>query len=163
MPGVTPAIRALQSAGVDFSIREYEHAEGSRNFGREAATALGLDPDQVFKTLLVSGGGGGHHATVAVAIVPVSSQLSLRAAGAALGLKRVEMCDPGVAQRVTGYVVGGISPFGQRTALPTVIDETADLYPTVYVSGGRRGLEVGVAPDDLVRVLGAVLADITAG
>lgn len=163
MPGVTPAVRALESAGVEFSIHEYEHAESTRDYGREAATALDLDRDQVFKTLLVRGDGGGRDATVAVAIVPVSCQLSLKAAGAALGLKRVEMCDPLVVQRVTGYVLGGISPFGQRKALPTVIDETADLYPTIYVSGGRRGLDVGVAPGDMVRLLGAVRADITAG
>jgi Cys-tRNA(Pro)/Cys-tRNA(Cys) deacylase len=147
---------------VAYSIHDYEHVDGVRDYGREAATALGLDPDQVFKTLLVTGDGGGREPTVAVAIVPVSCQLALKAAGVALGLKRVAMCDPTVAQRVTGYVLGGISPFGQRKSLPTVIDETCELYGTIYVSGGRRGLDIGVAPADLVRLLGAVTADITA-
>ena len=91
-----------------------------------------------------------------MAIVPVSCQLSLKAVGAALGVKRVEMCEPTVAQRITGYVLGGISPFGQRKRLPTVIDETCELYDVVYVSGGRRGLDLGVAPADLIGVLGAI-------
>ncbi len=141
---------------------EYEHEDGSRDYGREAATALGLDPDQVFKTLLVASGDPARGGEVAVAIVPVSTKLSLKAAGAALGLKRVEMCDPAVAQRLTGYVLGGISPFGQKKPLRTAIDETCELFDVVYVSGGRRGLDVGVAPADLVRLLGAVTADLTA-
>ena len=154
---VTPAVRALEAAGVPFTVHEYRHDPAARGYGLEAATALGLDPDQVFKTLLVTADSGEH----AVAIVPVSCQLSLKAVGGALGRKRVEMCDPAVAQRVTGYVLGGISPFGQRKPLPTVIDETCELYPLVYVSGGRRGLDLGVAPADLIRLLGATAADIT--
>jgi Cys-tRNA(Pro)/Cys-tRNA(Cys) deacylase len=152
---MTPAVRALEVAGVAFTLHEYDHDPGVRSFGLEAADALGLDRDQVFKTLLVTA--DGEHA---VAIVPVSAQLSLKAVAAALGRKRAELCDPAVAQRVTGYVVGGISPLGQRQRLPTVIDETCVLYDTVYVSGGRRGLDVGVAPDDLVRLLDAVVAGI---
>jgi Cys-tRNA(Pro)/Cys-tRNA(Cys) deacylase len=155
---VTPAVRALEAAGVPFTLHEYDHDPGVRSFGLEAADALGLDRNQVFKTLLVTA--DGEHA---VAIVPVSAQLSLKAVGAALGRKRVEMCDPAVAQRITGYVVGGISPLGQRQRLPAVVDETCVLYDTVYVSGGRRGLDVGVAPDDLVRLLDAIVADIAAG
>lgn len=144
-----------------FTVHSYDHAGGGRDYGMEAARELGLDPDQVFKTLLVTGHGGGPAVEeVAVAIVPVSSKLSLKAAGSALGLKRVELCDPAVAQRVTGYVLGGISPFGQRRSLPTVIDETCELYDVVYVSGGRRGLDVGVAPADLIRLLEAVTADL---
>jgi Cys-tRNA(Pro)/Cys-tRNA(Cys) deacylase len=150
---VTPAVRALEAAGVPFTIHEYEHDPNARGFGVEAAAVLGLDPDQVFKTLVVAADDD-----PAVAIVPVSGQLSLKAVGTALG--RVEMCDPAVAQRVTGYVLGGISPFGQRKLLPTVIDETCELYDVVYVSGGRRGLDVGVAPADLVRVLSATTAAI---
>jgi Cys-tRNA(Pro)/Cys-tRNA(Cys) deacylase len=157
MQPVTPAVNALEAAGIPFTVHEYEHDPAARSFGLEAATVLGLDPDQVFKTLLVTADG-----EPAVAIVPVSSSLSLKAVGAALGRKRVEMCDPAVAQRVTGYVLGGISPFGQKKRLPTTIDETCELYDTVYVSGGRRGLDLGVAPGDLIRLLSAVTADITA-
>lgn len=155
MPAVTPAIRALEAAGVPFTLHEYEHDPSARSFGLEAAEALGVDPDQVFKTLLVTADGA-----QAVGIVPVTCSLSLKAMGAALGRKRVEMCDPAVAQRVTGYVLGGISPFGQKKRLPTVIDETCELYDTIYVSGGRRGLDLGVAPADLVRLLDATVADI---
>jgi Cys-tRNA(Pro)/Cys-tRNA(Cys) deacylase len=154
---VTPAVKALEAAGVAFSIHDYDHDPGVRAYGLEAADVLGLDPDHVFKTLVVTADGD-----PAVAIVPVSCRLAHKAVGAALGRKRVEMCDPALAQRVTGYVLGGISPFGQRRALPTVIDETCQLYETIYVSGGRRGLDLGVAPADLVRLLAAVIADIAA-
>ena len=153
---MTPAVRALEAAGIEFSLHEYDHDPTVKGYGMEAATVLGLDADQVFKTLIVTADG-----EQAVAMVPVSCSLSLKAVGAALGRKRVEMCDPAVAQRVTGYVLGGISPFGQRRPLPTVIDETCELYDTIYVSGGRRGLDVGVAPADLVRLLSAVAADVT--
>lgn len=155
---MTPAVRELEAAGVDFTLHEYERGESLHDFGVEAAEKLGLDPDQVFKTLLVTADDD-----QAVAIVPVSSKLSLKAVGKALGAKRVEMCDPAVAERVTGYVRGGISPFGQRKRLPTVVDETAVLFDVVYVSGGRRGLDVGVAPDELVGLLGATVADIAVG
>jgi len=157
MHAVTPAVNALEAAGIAFTVHEYDHDPASSSFGLEAATALGLDPDRVFKTLLVTADG-----EQAVGIVPVSCSLSLKALGATLGRKRVVMCDPAVAQRVTGYVLGGISPFGQKRSLPTVIDETAELYDTVYVSGGRRGLDLGVAPADLIRLLGALTADIAA-
>lgn len=152
---MTPAVRALESAAVPFSVHEYARGDSLRDFGVEAATQLGLDPDQVFKTLLVTADG-----RQAVAIVPVSGRLSLKAVGKALGAKRVEMCDPAVAERITGYVRGGISPFGQRQRLPTVLDELATLFDTIYVSGGKRGLDVGVAPDDLVRLLDATVADV---
>lgn len=140
-----------------YTLHEYERGESLHDFGREAAEQLGLDPDQVFKTLLVTADGG-----QAVAIVPVSGKLALKAVGKALGAKRVEMCDPAVAERITGYVRGGISPFGQKKRLPTVIDETATLFDTIYVSGGRRGLDIGVAPDDLIRLLDAGVGDIAA-
>jgi Cys-tRNA(Pro)/Cys-tRNA(Cys) deacylase len=152
---VTPAVRALEAAGVSFTLHEYRHNPGAGAFGEEAANALGLDPDRVFKTLLVMGDAG-----PAVAIVPVKRQLSPKAVAAALGAKRVELSAPADAQRITGYVVGGISPFGQRRALPTVIDETCEHHDAIYVSGGRRGVEVGVAPADLIRLLDAIAAPI---
>lgn len=155
---MTPAIVELEANGVRFSLHEYERGESMHDFGREAADKLGLDPDQVFKTLLVTADGA-----QAVAIVPVSSKLALKAVGHALGVKRVEMCDPAVAERITGYVRGGISPFGQKRRLPTVLDEMATVFDTIYVSGGRRGLDIGVATADLVRLLGATVADIAAG
>lgn len=138
-----------------FRVHPYERSDELRDFGREAADALGLDRDRVFKTLVVQGDG-----SPAVAIVPVSCTVGLKAAGAALGVKRVVMCEQTMAERVTGYVVGGISPLGQKRSLPTVIDETAELHDTVFVSGGRRGLDVELAPGDLIALTGAVVADI---
>ena len=146
---------ALTSAGVAFSQHVYEHDPGARSFGLEAAEVLGLPPEQVFKTLVVDTGAG-----LAVAVVPVAGSLDLKALAAALGVKKVTMADPAVAQRSSGYVVGGISPVGQKRALPTVVDESAELFDVVYVSGGRRGLDLGVSPTDLVRVTGAVVADV---
>jgi Cys-tRNA(Pro)/Cys-tRNA(Cys) deacylase len=149
-------VRELEVAGVAFSVHEYENST-ARDFGIEAAEKLGLDADQVFKTLLVTADG-----RQAVAIVPVSGKLSLKAMGKALGAKHVDMCDPGVAERVTGYVRGGISPFGQKKRLATVLDEIATVFDVVYVSGGKRGLDLGVAPADLISVLDATVADIVA-
>ena len=146
---------ALTAAGVAFTQHTYEHDPAARSFGLEAAEVLGLPPEQVFKTLLVDTGAG-----LAVAVVPVAGQLDLKAMAAALGTKRVVMADPAAAQRSSGYVVGGISPVGQKRALPTVVDESAQLFDVVYVSGGRRGLDLGISPTDLVRVTGAVVADI---
>ena len=154
---MTPAIRELEAAQIAFSIHEYERGDTLHDFGIEAANELGLDPDQVFKTLLVTVDGD-----QAVAIVPVSGKLSLKAVGRGLGAKRVEMCDPAVAERITGYVRGGISPFGQKKRLPTVIDEMSLAFDRIYVSGGKRGLDVAVAPVDLVMLLDATVADIAA-
>jgi Cys-tRNA(Pro)/Cys-tRNA(Cys) deacylase len=154
---MTPAIRELEAAQIAFSIHEYERGDMLHDFGIEAANELGLDPDQVFKTLLVTVDGD-----QAVAIVPVSGKLSLKAVGRGLGAKRVEMCDPAVAERITGYVRGGISPFGQKKRLPTVIDEMSLAFDRIYVSGGKRGLDVAVAPADLVTLLDATVADIAA-
>ena len=146
---------ALTAAGVAFTQHAYEHDPAARSFGLEAAEVLGLPPEQVFKTLLVDTGAG-----LAVAVVPVTGQLDLKAMAAAVGAKRVTMADPAAAQRSSGYVVGGISPIGQKRPLPTVVDESAELFDVVYVSGGRRGLDVGLSPTDLVRVTGAAVADI---
>ena len=142
-------------------VHDFEHVDGSRHYGIAAAEALGVDPDRVFKTLLADLTTDRGVEQV-VGIVPVSGQLSLRELAATFGAKRAEMCPPDVAQRITGYVVGGISPFGQKKRLRTAIDETCILFDTVLVSGGRRGLDVEVAPDDLVRLLDAVIAPIVA-
>ncbi len=154
---VTPAVVALEAAGVSYTIHEYDRGDELHDFGREAADALGLDHDQVFKTLVVVADD-----ELAVAIVPVSCQLSMKRVAVALGAKRATMCEPAAAERSSGYIVGGISPIGQRKRLRTVIDETAELFDTVYVSGGRRGMDVGLAPSDLIAVLDAVVASITA-
>lgn len=152
---MTPAVQLLAERKISFRLCEYDHDPANSNFGLEAANELGLDPDEVFKTLIVVAGGD-----EMCAIVPVSGQLSLKAFANAVGVKRVEMCPPERAQRATGYLVGGISPIAQRRSLVTVIDETAQLYDEVFVSGGRRGLDVAVGPDDLMVVTGGMFADI---
>ncbi len=154
---MTPAIRELDTAGVAYAVHEYERGDSLHDFGIEAADLLGLDPEQVFKTLLVDVDEG-----QAVAIVPVSGRLGLKAVGRALGAKRVAMCDPAIAERITGYVRGGISPFGQKRRLPTVIDEMATIFDTIYVSGGKRGVDLSLAPGDLIELLDATVADIAA-
>lgn len=151
----TPAIVALQQAGVPFTAHQYDHDPRVASYGLEAAEVLGVDPDRVFKTLMVDVDG-----SLAVGIVPVSSSLDLKAVAAALDGKKAQMADPGRAQRATGYVLGGISPLGQKRPHPTALDETAVLWPTVFVSGGRRGLDVELAPADLERLISAVLAAI---
>lgn len=153
----TPATAALKAAGIAFTEHVYAHDPANTNFGLEAASALGLDPDRVFKTLLADVDG-----RLVVGIVPVTGKLDLKHLAAAVGGKRATMADPALAERRTGYVVGGISPVGQKTAHPTVLDETAQLWDTVYVSGGRRGLDLELAPADLVRITSAVVADIAA-
>ena len=151
----TPATVALAAAGIPFTEHAYEHDPANTNFGLEAASALGLDPEQVFKTLLADVDG-----QLVVGIVPVTGKLDLKALAAAVGGKKAEMADPVVAQRKTGYVLGGISPVGQKNPHPTVLDETAELFDTIYVSGGRRGFDIELAPADLVRVTGGVIAAI---
>ena len=153
-PG-TPATLALTAAGITFTAHVYEHDPASASYGREAADALGLDPAEVYKTLLAT-----VDARTVVAIVPVSGSLDLKALAAAVGGRRAEMADPLTAQRLTGYVVGGISPIGQRRRLPTVLDEAAMTRDRIYVSGGRRGFDIGIAPADLVAVTGADCAAI---
>ncbi|MCV2394020.1 Cys-tRNA(Pro) deacylase [Actinotalea sp. M2MS4P-6] len=155
-PVGTPALVALERAGVPHTVHPYDHDAGSDvGYGLEAAQVLGLEPEQVFKTLMASVDG-----TLTVAVVPVAGKLDLKALASAVGGKKAAMADPAAAERATGYVVGGISPLGQKTAHPTVLDETIWLFDTVYVSGGRRGLDVGLAPEDLVRLTDAVVADI---
>tara|TARA_B100001109_G_scaffold67935_1_gene55348 strand:- start:24589 stop:25062 length:474 start_codon:yes stop_codon:yes gene_type:complete len=144
---VTPAINAAKKAKIAYDVLEYEHNPEAASYGGEAAQALGLNPDQVFKTLLVSL--SGHKSTLAVAVLPVSHQLSLKAIAKAVGAKKAEMADPHLAEKTTGYVVGGISPLGQKKALPTVIDASATGLDKIHVSAGRRGLEIALAPQDL--------------
>jgi len=141
----TPATVALTAAGIAFAEHTYAHDPANRNFGEEAATVLGLDPEQVFKTLLADVDG-----QLVVGIVPVTGKLDLGALAAAVHGKRASMADPAAAQRKPGYVLGGSSPLGQQTKLPTVLDETAELFDTVFVSGGLRGFDLGLAPADLI-------------
>ena len=148
---------ALQDAGISHTIHAYDRGDDLHDFGREAADALGLDHDQVFKTLVVIADD-----ELVVAVVPVSCQLSMKRVAAAVGANKASMCDPARAERSSGFIVGGISPLGQRKRLRTVIDETAELFDTVYVSGGRRGMDIGLAPADLITVLDAVVSPITA-
>ena len=158
-PTGTPAIVALTAAGVPHTVRAYTHdAANDIGYGLEAANALGLPPEQVFKTLMTTVDG-----TLTVAVVPVTTTLDLKALAHAVGGKRATMAGRATAERATGYVVGGISPLGQKAAHPTVIDETAELFDTVYVSGGRRGMDIGLAPADLIRVTDAIVADIARG
>ena len=141
----TPATAAARRAGIAFQVLEYEHDAASESFGLEAAERLGLDPDRVFKTLLATVDG-----SLCVCVLPVASQLDLRALG-----KRAAMADPREAQRATGYVVGGISPLGQRKRIRTLLDDGAFEHDTIFVSAGRRGLEIELAPGDLAALTGA--------
>lgn len=154
---MTPAVRAAERAGVAFRLLEYAHDPHAPSYGLEAAEALALDPAHVFKTLVVQPEGG---SALAVALVPVSASLDLKAMAQALGVKRVAMAPPAAAERATGYVVGGISPLGQRRSLPTVVDVSAAALDTVYVSAGRRGLEIALAPDALLSLCRARTAPI---
>ncbi|GAB3438133.1 Cys-tRNA(Pro) deacylase [Phycicoccus ginsengisoli] len=151
----TPATTTLTRLAVAYELHPYEHDPAARSYGLEAAEALGVPPAHVFKTLLVQGERG-----LAVGVVPVDRSLDLKAVAAALGLKKVAMADPAAAERSTGYVVGGISPIGQKRALPTVVDQSAAALGRVYVSGGRRGLDLSLDPADLVRVTGGSFAPI---
>ncbi len=153
--GGTPAMVALTRAKVPFTVHTYEHDPAAGNFGLEAATALGLDPDRVFKTLFATVDG-----SLVVGIVPVSGQLDLKAVAAAVGGKKATMADPAAAERASGYVVGGISPIGQKRLHPTVLDESALGFESVFVSGGKRGVDLEMAPADLVRVTRATTAQI---
>ena len=146
---------ALARAGVRFTLHPYDHDPGAGSYGREAAEALGVTPERVFKTLVADVDG-----TLTVAVVPVSGQLDLKALAAAVGGKRASMAEPARAERTTGYVLGGISPLGQRKALPTVVDDSALGFPSVLVSAGRRGLDLELDVNDLVRLTRATVARI---
>jgi Cys-tRNA(Pro)/Cys-tRNA(Cys) deacylase len=154
--GGTPATVALTRAGIGFTLHPYEHDPRAQSFGLEAAEALGVDPRRVFKTLMASLDG----ARLCVGIVPVSGSLDLKALARALGGSKAAMAEVAAAERATGYVAGGISPIGQRRAHPTVLDDSALGCETVFVSAGRRGLDLEIAPQDLVSVTSAVVAAI---
>ncbi len=154
----TPATVLAASSGVAYTLHSYVHDPTATSYGLEAAEALGVSTSRVFKTLVVKIDSG-----LAIGVVPVDSSLSLKAVAAALGTKRAEMADPAAATRATGYVLGGISPLGQKTVLPTILDESASAYSTVFVSAGRRGLEIELDPADLVRLTHALVARIATG
>ena len=153
--GSTPATVALAKLGIDFEARSYQHDPGVSDFGREAAEALGVSPERVFKTLLAEADGA-----LVVGIVPVAGKLDLKSLAAAVGARKAVMADPTLAERKTGYVVGGISPIGQRTRLRTVLDESALGYETVLVSGGRRGFDIELTPAGLLRATDGLTAPI---
>ena len=153
---MTPGVKALERAKIAFELREYEHDPRAASYGLEAAEVLGIDPASVFKTLLAQVDGR----ELVVAIVPVAGTLNLKALAKAAQGKRAEMADPTAAERSTGYVRGGISPFGQKKRLRTFVDETVQALETVHVSGGRRGLEIALAPADLIAATSATVAGI---
>lgn len=153
--GGTRAIAVLNAAAIDFSLHEYQPQHRKAAWGTEAAQALDLSADQVFKTLMIYVDG-----SLCVAVVPVSGSLNVKAAARVLGGKRAEMAEPQAAQRATGYVVGGISPLGQRTQHPTVIDDSALRFTSIYISGGKRGLDIELSPHDLVTLTQATVAQI---
>lgn len=154
--GGTPAVKALIQAGLGFTLHRYAHSDGETHFGEEAVKRLGVPPERVFKTLVADLGD-----ELVVGIVPVDHHLDLKALATAVGAKKASMADPAVAARSSGYVVGGISPIGQRTKLRTVLDASADGLPTIFVSAGKRGLQVELTPEDLREITGAVVAGIS--
>lgn len=145
---MTPAIKHAERAKISFKIHQYEHDPSVQAYGEEAAQAMGAEASRVFKTLLIAL--NGESKNLAVAIVPVSGQLNLKAAASALGAKKAAMADTRVAQNVTGYILGGISPLGQKKRLAMIIDESAFAYDTIFVSAGKRGLEIELSAQDLL-------------
>ena len=153
----TTATIALDRAKIPYKLHEYEHDPRRESYGLEASQALGVPPEQVFKTLIAAVDG-----SLAVGVVPVHRQLDLKALAAAAGGKRAMLAEVAAAERATGYVVGGISPVGQKRRLPVVVDESALSLGTMFCSGGRRGLEIELAPADLIKATGAIVAAIAA-
>jgi Cys-tRNA(Pro)/Cys-tRNA(Cys) deacylase len=154
-PGGTPATVALTKAGVAFTVHPYAHSDGAANFGEEAAAALGVDRERIFKTLVVDAGG-----ELVVAVVPVARQLDLKALAVAAGAKKAALAEPATAARSTGYVVGGISPLGQRSRLRTFVDRSAEDFETIFVSAGKRGLQVELAARDLLGLTGGTMCTL---
>lgn len=155
---MTPAIEAAKAAGIVYRVHPYDHDPSAESYGDEAAEALGIARERVFKTLLVALNGDPKR--LAVGVVPVAGKLNLKAVAAACGAKKAEMAAAKDAERATGYVVGGISPLGQKRHLPLVLDASAGDFATVFVSAGRRGLEIELAAEDLLRLTGGSLAPI---
>jgi Cys-tRNA(Pro)/Cys-tRNA(Cys) deacylase len=146
---VTPAIDAARKAGIAFKIHSYRHDPSAKSYGEEVAAALGLDPERVFKTLIATAEAP---AQMAVAVIPIVKRLDLKALATVLAVKKMALAEETDAERATGYVIGGISPLGQRKRLPLVLDASALAYATIYVSAGRRGLEIELAPVDLLKL-----------
>lgn len=155
---MTPAINTAKKAKVKYNVHEYTHDPKAESYGEEAAEAIGVAAERVFKTLLVAI--NGDNKKLAVGVVPVSGQLDLKAMAAALKAKKLTMANPQDAERATGYVVGGISPLGQKKRLPMVLDSSAESFETIYMSAGRRGLEIEMSTADLQTLTGAVIASI---
>jgi Cys-tRNA(Pro)/Cys-tRNA(Cys) deacylase len=158
---MTPAINCAKKAKIRYQVHSYPHHSNASSYGQEAAAALNIAADRVFKTLLISL--DGNPKNLAVAVVPVSGSLNLKAMGTILGCKKVAMADPQHAQRSSGYLVGGISPLGQKKRLPLVLDQSAVPLQTLFVSGGKRGLEIELKPADLLRLTGGQYGDIGRG
>ncbi|MEP4891781.1 MAG: Cys-tRNA(Pro) deacylase [Aliiglaciecola sp.] len=154
---MTPAINLAKKRKIQFTVHQYQHDSDAKSYGLEAADKLGLAEEQVFKTLVVEFDG----TALAVAILPVNTSLSMKLMAKALGAKKVHMADKADVERATGYVLGGVSPLGQKKRLKTIIDDSATKFPTIYVSAGRRGLEIELAAKDISKLLDGKFAEIS--